>query len=124
MKCNCQSLPEFGYYRPRRSLSRRLRPYVERIEKRLKHELFRCTECGTYWRIDRHSFATDRFAWRLPEYRADWNEVSKEAEEKALLLSSRKVSASEPCIWAGCEKKRIEGFVYCVDHLYEQGFRS
>ena len=123
MKCKCQTLPEIGYYRPGRSLSRHLRPYVKKLERRGDRELFQCTECGAYWRIDRQTFATERFAWRMPEFREDWDQVSKEEEEKAMLLASRGGTTEESCIWAGCKKMRIPGVVYCVDHLYNQGIR-
>lgn len=124
MTCNCKKLPDFAYYKPGRSLSRHLRPYLKMVGRYDDRELFRCLECGTYWRIDRQTFATERFAWKLSEYREDWGKVSKETEEKNLLLASRQVMADESCIWAGCGKMRLQGSVYCVDHIYDMGVRK
>jgi hypothetical protein len=124
MRCTCDTLPDYAYYRPRRSLSRHLRPLVRRVERRGDRELCQCDECGKYWRIDLPSQATERFAWRLPEYRADWDLVSFEEKEKAMLLASRGEATSEACIWAHCDKPRLPGVVYCVDHLYGMGVRS
>lgn len=124
MKCECDNLPQFSYYQPRSELSRKLRPSLKFREKSKDKELHQCTVCGIYWRIDKNTFATDRFVWRLPEYRADWAEYTMESEEKKLLLASRKVATSQSCIWINCEKERLNGLVYCVDHAYERGIRS
>ena len=124
MRCPCPTLPSYAYYRPRRNLSRHLRPFIHRVERRGDRELCQCDEGGAYWRIDLPTRVTERFAWRLPEFRADWDLVSFEEEEKAMLLASRGGTTGEPCIWALCDKPRLSGVVYCVDHLYEMGVRS
>ena len=123
MRCPCQTLPSYSYYRPRRSLSRHLRPFLHRVERRGDRELLRCAECGAYWRIDLPTQASERFAWRLPEYREDWELVSFEEQEKEMLLASRGGATAETCIWAECDKPRVRGLVYCIDHLYRMGAR-
>lgn len=127
MSCACATLPDFAYYKPGRSLSRRLRPSIEKIADNGFRELYRCVQCGTHWRIDAHDKYQVRFIWKVGASRDDWAQVEHEAETKALMLETRGGTQNETCIWQGCTKPRIKGkvgSVYCVDHLYSIGARD
>jgi hypothetical protein len=120
-------LPEFGYYKPGRSLSRQIRPHIEKIKDTEWRELYRCRKCGIYWRIDKAGRFQTRFAWKIPEFRNDWSEVEHIDKIEALMLTKRGGTADEKCSWLGCENPRVKsgsGSVYCVHHLYATGARE
>jgi hypothetical protein len=123
MTCSCEELPEFAYYIPGRSLSRKLRPVTKPVAKSEWRELIRCEVCGTHWRIDAADKYQERFVWKIGSFRGDWATVEFVEKQKALLLEQRGGEVDEPCVWLGCEKKRVKGVAYCIDHLYATGAR-
>jgi hypothetical protein len=123
MNCECASLPEYDYYTPGRSLSRKIRPVTKTVAREKWHELLRCEACGTYWRID-VADKQERFAWKAGTFRPDWASPVFPEKEKALLLQRRGGETSEKCVWLGCEKRKVHGVAYCIDHLYATGARK
>lgn len=85
------------------------------------HELLQCTVCGCYWRIDAADKYQDRFAWKIGTFREDWATVEFPEKEKALLLQRRGGDTVEKCMWLGCEKRKVKGVAFCIDHLYATG---
>ena len=86
-------------------------------------KLYRCPECGHQFSVD----VWDKYHHQVVVRIADSGRWEQEADSedlrKALLLKSRGVVEEEPCVWAGCEKRRIRGVVYCLDHLWNTGAR-
>ena len=124
MNCSCANIPEYDYYTPGRSLSRKIRPVSEIVGHANWRELLRCKVCGTYWRIDAADKYQERFAWKIGQYRADWAIPDFPDREKGLLLGRRDGETAEKCIWLGCDKNRVRGVAYCIDHLYATGARK
>lgn len=127
MNCTCAQLPYFDYYKPGRSLSRQIRPHIEKLKDTGFRELHRCRECGTYWCIDAHDKYQVRFAWKFIELRENWAEVEHTEEIKALMLKKRGGVRDEKCICLGCQNPRVKGSfgaAYGIDHLYAIGARE
>ena len=123
MICPCENLPDFTYYIPGRSLSRKLRPITEPVQKENWRELVRCKVCGTFWRIDAQDKYQTRFVWRVGVLRPDWASVDFEEKQKALLLDRRGGETAETCAWIRCDRRKVNGVAYCIDHLYATGAR-
>jgi hypothetical protein len=123
MPCSCAELPDFAYYIPGRSLSRKLRPATKTVATANWRELLQCEACGTYWRIDAEDKFQERFVWKVGAFRDDWSSVEFVEKQKALLLEKRGGETDESCVWIGCEKKKVKGVAYCIDHLYATGAR-
>jgi hypothetical protein len=123
MPCSCQELPEFAYYVPGRSLSRKLRPLTKNVAKADWRELLQCRVCGTFWRIDVQDKFQERFVWKVGAFRDDWSSAEFVDKQKALLLENRGGEVDEACVWLGCGKKKVKGVAYCIDHLYATGAR-
>jgi hypothetical protein len=123
MHCVCEELPEYTYYHSDHGLSQKLKPFIKSVEKKNWEELFRCDQCGTYWRIAIADRLQIQFVWKVGEYREDWAEARFAEKEKQLLLQCRGGEINEPCMWAGCDKPKVKGSAYCVDHLHASGWR-
>jgi hypothetical protein len=123
MHCACEELPVYTYYHTDRGLSLKLRLFVVRVAESSWRELFRCEICGTHWRIDIPDKFQQQFAWKVGDFREDWATVEFVDEQKALLLQRRGGETDEKCVWMSCEKKRVKGMAFCIDHLYATGAR-
>ncbi len=124
MTCECAKLPEYDYYNPGKSLSRKIRPVSKIVAKANWHELLQCSVCGCYWRIDAADKYQDRFAWKVGAFRDDWADVEFPDKEKALLFQRRGGETDEECMWLGCHRKKVKGVAFCIDHLYATGARK
>jgi hypothetical protein len=124
MSCDCANLPEYDYYTPGRSLSRKIRPVTKIVARENWRELLRCEICGTHWRIDAADKYQERFAWKVGTFRPDWATPDFPDQEKALLLQRRGGEIDEKCVWLRCEKRKVRGVAYCIDHLYATGARK
>jgi hypothetical protein len=123
MHCSCEELPVYTYYDAERGLSEKLRPFLVPVAEANWRELFRCEICGTHWRIDIEDRLQQQFVWKVGAFREDWATVEFPEEQKALLLQSRGGLTEEKCAWLGCEKKKVKGVAFCIDHLYATGTR-
>jgi len=124
MTCRCAELPEYDYYTPGRSVSRKIRPVAKSIDRKNWRDLLRCEVCGTHWRIDVADKYQERYAWKVGAFRDDWADVDFEEKEKELLLVRRGGVTDEKCIWLGCDRLKVRGVAYCIDHLYATGARK
>jgi len=120
MDCKCSNLPEIFY----------LNDGPEGFEKSLTLlegkdwvGLHECPTCRTHWAIDAWDKYQVRFAYRLKN-RDKWPTSIPVDKQKELLMSSRGGTTDEKCMWIHCDKKRVNGVVYCIDHLYESGARK
>jgi hypothetical protein len=84
--------------------------------------LYVCPECGTRWAVDEWEKYGHQVASRVRDDHR-WDEESEE-DRKSLLLRSRGGLTEEKCAWLGCEKKKVRGVAYCIDHLYATGARK
>lgn len=124
MNCECALLPEYDYCTPGRSLSRRIRPVAQIVARERWRDLLRCDVCGTHWRIDVADKGEGRYAWKVGAFRPDWAVPDFPELEKALLLQRRGGETAEKCAWLGCERRKVRGVAYCIDHLYATGARK
>lgn len=120
MNCICFRLSEIFY----------LSEGPDGFEESLAHidtrdwvRLYECPVCGADWLIDAWDKYRVRFVYRL-EHRDKWPTTIPAEKEKELLLASRGGTTDEECVWINCSKKRVQGVVYCLDHLYETGARK
>ena len=119
MNCNCATLPDAFYLddAPQDFVSS-----LTKLDSRGWTLLYQCPSCGGYWVLDKSDEDIDSAACRMTD-RDQWPAVISLDVRKALLLQFRGGITDEPCMRLGCEKKRVKGVVYCIDHLYENGGR-
>lgn len=117
--CVCGEMPDVFYYED----------VTAGFEKHLREVsigdwvlLQQCQVCGTLWAIDGWDKYQHQVAARVAA-KDDWQSASEE-QRKDLLLKSRGGEEHEHCIWAGCNKWRIKGVVFCINHLWEMGARK
>ena len=120
MKCKCNNLPSQFYFSDAASkFSQKLSEVA--IGDWVK--LYECTVCKTLWAID----VWDKYTWQVVfkiSDREKWESEITVDKRKQLLLNSRGGLTDEICIYANCNKKRVRGVVYCLDHLYNTGARK
>lgn len=121
MTCVCEKLPDCFY----------LEEAPKGFEASLAHketsvpnwrDLMACRECRTLWAIDEWEKYHPQVVSRVRDP-GNWAACSEE-NRKALLLRSRGGTTDEKCAWLGCEKKRVRGVAFCIDHLYATGARK
>jgi hypothetical protein len=121
MKCSCANLPDAFYVEdgPKGFVEALVeRDYSSENWKRL----YECPTCTARWVVDEWDKYAHQVASRVRDRRR-WDEES-EAERKNLLLKSRGGLTEEECARLGCEKKKVRGVAYCIDHLYATGARK
>jgi len=85
--------------------------------------LFQCPDCGTLWAVDEWEKYSPQIVTRVKSREA-WSQSDTIPKRKALLLESRGGLTDVKCIWAGCTGKRVNGVVYCLEHLWKTGARK
>ena len=85
--------------------------------------LHKCTSCGQLWRLDEWDKYQVQFVVRIP-LSTDWEQFDAVPLQKQFLVQSHGGLSLEQCIWHGCQNKRVQGVVYCVEHLYQTGARE
>jgi hypothetical protein len=85
--------------------------------------LHKCSTCGQLWRIDEWDKYQVQFVVRIPAGQ-DWEQFDASTLQKQFLIQSRGGLSQEQCIWHGCQGKRVQGVVYCVEHLYQTGVKE
>ena len=85
--------------------------------------LHKCANCGQLWRMDEWDKYQVQFVVRIPSG-TDWEQFDAAPLQKQFLVQSRGGLSKEQCIWRGCQGKRVNGVVYCVEHLYKTGARE
>ena len=120
MKCNCANLPEVFYFDAGPA---GFQDGWKEIDAQKWMRLFECAECGTLWAIDEWDKYYFQAVSRI-DSRDGWPAPLPDEKRKKLLLQQRGGTTNEACIWKDCEKKRVKGVVYCIDHLYKTGTRK
>ncbi len=86
--------------------------------------LMACRSCHQLWRVDVADRLQVQFAVKLPE-RANWEKFDAVPLVKQFLLASRGgLQVSGECIRAGCSNRPVRSVAYCLEHLYEIGWRK
>jgi len=85
-------------------------------------KLRQCSSCSQLWSIDEWDKGNISFARKCLN-RTNWEEIDIEAQ-KLYLLQSRGIQETVTCMQAGCHKPALKGVVFCVDHLYNMGWRE
>ena len=117
MKCKCSNLPDVFYLDDG---PKGFQKGLKEIDAKNWMRLFECPKCKALWVIDEW----EKYSWQVAsriESRNDWSTTVPEEKRKNLLLKSRGGTTDEECIWKDCNKKRVKGVVYCIDHLYMTG---
>ena len=117
--CPCSSLPNEFYFD---EAPPDFKHQIELIAKDDWATLYRCNGCGSLWAIDK----SDKYHWQVStrvESVEGWR-AATDAQRKQLLLDSRGGEDADVCTWAGCDKNRVKGVVYCIDHLFATGARK
>lgn len=120
MKCRCSSLPDVFYLGDG---PEGFEDGLKKLDEENRIKLLECPQCGTLWVADEW----DKYSWQVAsriEHRDEWPTPIPDEKRKQLLLSSRGGTTDQRCIWKNCEKSRVKGVVYCIDHLYETGARK
>lgn len=86
--------------------------------------LMACRSCHQLWRVDVAERLQVQFAVKLHE-RANWVQFDAAPLAKQFLLASRGgLQVSGECIRAGCSSRPVRSVAYCLEHLYEIGWRK
>ena len=85
-------------------------------------KLCQCQNCGQLWSVDEWSKGNISFA-RKKSNKSNWEEADIEAQ-KRFLLKSRGIQEDVTCMQSGCKKRALKGVAFCVDHLYNIGWRE
>jgi hypothetical protein len=85
-------------------------------------KLCQCPTCSQLWSVDEWDKGNISFA-RKKSSKSNWEEADVEAQ-KRYLLKSRGIQEGITCMQSGCQKPALKGVVYCVDHLYNMGWRE
>jgi hypothetical protein len=120
MRCQCSNVADALYLE---EAPKGFRDTLVQQDMQNWMRLFQCSQCGALWAIDEW----DKYQWQVAfrvQVREAWASVDREPQRKQLLLRSRGGITAEPCIWASCQNRRVNGVVYCVDHLYATGARK
>ncbi len=86
-------------------------------------ELYINTKTKRLWAIDMY----DKYQYQIAvnvDNIENWLKYDHEEINKKLIIKFRGGEGKEKCIWENCSKKRINGVVYCIDHLYGMGIRK
>jgi hypothetical protein len=119
MTCDCQSLDDTFYMD---EAPRGFQTNLEQRDTANWMRLFSCIFCQSLWAIDEWDKYQEQVVFRV-RHSDSWFDVGAAERRKSLLLRSRGGEVSAECICACCQKPRIRGVVYCLDHLYENGAR-
>ncbi len=119
MPCECPQLPAIVKLDHHPGIERD----AEELERRGWLQLVRCRTCGGLWSLDGWDKLQRRFAIKLSR-REGWSEFDTTPLRKEYLVRSRGGVTVERCSWRDCDRPRVKGVVYCVDHLYETGARE
>jgi hypothetical protein len=120
MTCKCNNLPDVFYIED--APNKFDKKFVE-IDIGDWIRLYECPKCTTLWAIDEWDKYTWQIVFRILN-RKNWESEITTEKRKQLLFNSRGGLTSEECIYMGCDKKRVKGVVYCIDHLYDTGARK
>ena len=83
--------------------------------------LRRCPVCQATFAVDAWDKLQEQVVIRVSES-SDWEEQADSvAVRKQLILQSRGGPADGECICRGCSGPRVQGVVYCLEHLWETG---
>lgn len=96
---------------------------LEIRERRNWVELYQCSSCGVFWRIDVYDKYQTRYVVRI-ENPTLWEQFDSQSLEKELLVNHRGGYLESNCSMKGCPHKKVKGSAYCVNHLFEYGVRK
>lgn len=122
MSCDCINYPNHIY---RHDLPESFISKLEEKEVSLEQwkSLYECKICGQLWVIDVWEKYNPGIALKIKNPNG-WDNLDVIPFEKELLLKSRGGTTDEKCIMKNCSNHRVNGVVYCLDHLYETGARK
>lgn len=86
-------------------------------------KLMRCPVCGQYWKVDEWDKYQTLYAFKIPDA-AIWKSVDVTPFVKERIIENRGGLQEGTCMAAGCGNRAVVGSAYCVDHLYEIGWRA
>ena len=118
--CQCSLLPDIIYYDQRPN---GFEDSLVKVANGPWVELFRCSSCSQFWRIDMWDKYRIRFAVKVVS-EMGWIEFDSTVLEKELMLKERGGHGEATCICINCQQPVVMGMLLCIDHLYENGNRK
>jgi hypothetical protein len=118
MPCECSQLPDIVNLDDHPAIGR-----FDELETGDWVRLVRCPSCQQLWSVDEWDKYQTQFAVRIPQ-REGWREFDTTPFRRQYLVQARGGLTPERCIWQGCEQRRVQGVVYCANHLYQTGARE
>jgi hypothetical protein len=118
--CKCDSLPEIFF------LDSAPGDWLSGLNEQFSGDwkiLYHCPRCGQMFSVDIWDKYQEQVVVRITNPKCWEQEADSVALRKTLLLRNRGGTEERLCIWAGCEKRRVQGMAYCLDHLWETGVR-
>ena len=119
MPCNCVQIQDLVYYDELPSL---LISNLDQIDSSSWYQLFKCSVCGQYWRVDNEDRLQERYVLKIKQFDG-WQNIDITILAKQNLLASRGGTNNEICIWQDCANHQVKGVLYCIDHLWQTGAR-
>ena len=120
MKCECTKIPKISYYE---RLSNEFFKFLKKVEVSGWYELYQCSICGQYWRIDLYDKYQQRFVVKFSNI-GNWKNFDATDLIKELIITEHGGLQDKDCIMKDCKNKRVVKSVYCIDHLFEGGIRK
>ena len=85
-------------------------------------KLCQCPSCNQLWCVDEWDKLNISFARKLRDS-TNWQSGAEELQ-KQYLARARGVQKNVSCVQAGCDNVALNGSAFCVEHLYEMGWRE
>lgn len=95
---------------------------LENIEFGNWVKLMRCPVCGQYWKVDEWDKYQTLYAFKL-QNESNWQSFDLTPQIKSSMIKKRGGLQHTNCMRASCKNRAVKGSAYCVDHLYEAGWR-
>ena len=120
MKCICKDMQSILYLE---DASDSFLDNLELIDSTSAYDLYKCTRCKQYWRINNLDKFIHQFVIKLSDIN-DWENKDFSSIEKKFILEYRGGFGEDECMKYGCKNKCVKNTAYCIDHLYELGVKK
>ena len=121
MECDCQ---RSGEYLPLVTGADDFADQLELVEYFSEKwvRLYRCNKCGQHWQVDVGAEADRRtpLAIKIPDAES-WANFDDGPIRKKYFIESLGGLTGKECLYKGCKNRRLNGVVFCPDHLPAYG---
>jgi len=81
--------------------------------------LMRCASCSQHWQVDAWDKHSTGLAIKVSDARS-WPDSDDLAIRKQALIDLHGGLSEQPCRWAGCANRALQGSAYCPDCSYHK----